>query len=118
MSGDKIIRGLEQAIAGDIVRVRNMRTVTFDDDEWQLVPKKPTPGMLAKALSCTSAFLNLTGSKATVNFKKMSMRYRAMLSAAPCPYEKPSNFDLEHECALAERTVKTLLAHQNECGGN
>lgn len=88
------------------------RTVTFDDDEWQLVPLKPTPVMLAKALGCTAAFLDLSGSKATVNFKKMSIRYRAMLSAAPCPYEKATDFDLNYECALAERYVTTLLASQ------
>lgn len=88
------------------------RTITFDDEEWQLVPRKPTPGMLAKALACTAAFLNLSGSKATVNFKKMSIRYRAMLAAAPCPYERPYDFSLEHECAMAERYVTTVLGAQ------
>ena len=69
------------------------RTITFNDEEWQLVPRKPTPGMLAKALACTAAFLNLTGSKATVNFKKMSIRYRAMLAAAhsrECSQDRPT----------------------------
>ena len=90
------------------------RTVTFDDEEWQIVPRKPTPGMLAKALSSSAAWMNLSGSKATVNFKKASIRYRAMLSAAPCPYERPaSDFDLNFECAEAERNVTTLLAQQN-----
>lgn len=88
-------------------------TVTFDDAEWVLVPRKPTPGMLAKALACTAVFLNLSGSQATVNFKKMSIRYRAMLAAAPCPYERPVDFDLNYECAEAERTVTTLLASQS-----
>lgn len=89
-----------------------IRTVTFNDEEWQLVPRKPTPGMLAKALACTAAFLHLTGSQATVNFKKMSIRYRAMLASAPCPYDRPVDFDLNYECALAERTVTTLLSSQ------
>lgn len=79
------------------------RTVTFDDEEWQLVPRKPTPAMLNKARSCTASWLSLTGSAATINLKKMSIRYRAMLSVAPCPYEQPRDWDREFEMAMAER---------------
>lgn len=81
------------------------RTITFDDEEWQLVPRKPTPEMLGNAMRCTASWLNLSGSGMTVNYKKMSIRYRAMLAAAPCPYPLKSNWDQEFELALAERAA-------------
>lgn len=82
------------------------RTITFDDEEWQIVPRKPTPGMLGNALSKTASWLNLSGSGMTVNYKKMSIRYRAMLAAAPCPYERPPHaWDQAFEMALAERAL-------------
>lgn len=86
------------------------RTVTFDDEEWQLVPCKPTPAMLGHALRSTAAFLHLTGSGLTVNYKKMSIRYRAMLAAAPCPYPGIRPWDQEFEIALAERDLSEKLA--------
>ena len=86
------------------------RTITFDDDEWQLVPRKPTPAMIGCALSKTAAWLNLSGSQMTVNYKKMSIRYRAMLSIAPCPYERPVNWDRDFEMALAERSFNKAEA--------
>ncbi len=85
-----------------------LRTVTFEDDEWQLVPKKPTPAMCAKGLSSTASWLTLKGSQTTVNFKKMSIRYRAMLSVAPCPYEVERTWDQEFELALADRAVQKV----------
>lgn len=81
------------------------RTVTFDDEEWQIVPRKPTPAMLGKAISSTSSWLQLSGSAMTVNYKKMSIRYRAMLTVAPCPYEQTRTWDQEFELALAERAA-------------
>jgi hypothetical protein len=89
------------------------RTITFDDDEWQLVPRKPTPEMLGKAISVTASWLNLSGSKMTVNYKKMSVRYRAMLVVAPCPYEHPRNWDREFEMAMAERSQVYRAATPN-----
>lgn len=86
-----------------------LRTVKFDDEEWQIVPKKPTPGMLGKALSVTASWLNLSGSGVTVNYKKMSMRYRAMLYAAPIPYDHERNWDQDYEIALVERGVREAL---------
>lgn len=86
-----------------------LRTETFDDEEWQLVPKKPTPAMLGKALSVTASWLNLSGSGVTMNYKKMSMRYRAMLYAAPVPYDQDKNWDKDLELALAERQVIEAL---------
>lgn len=79
------------------------RTVTFDDEEWQLVPRKPTPAMLGRAIASTAAWLSLSGSAMTVNYKKASIRYRAMLSVAPCPYPLERNWDREFEQALADR---------------
>ncbi|WLA80260.1 hypothetical protein [Bradyrhizobium elkanii] len=88
------------------------RTVTFDDEVWQLVPRKPTPEMLGKAISSTSSWLNLSGSAMTVNYKKASIRYRAMLSVAPCPYDLPRSWDREFEMALAERAqIYRAAAH-------
>lgn len=81
------------------------RTVTFDDEEWQLVPRKPTPEMLGYALSRTAVWLELSGSRMTVNYKKMSIRYRAMLKAAPCPYPLERTWDQEFECALVQRST-------------
>lgn len=81
------------------------RTITFDDEEWQLVPRKPTPAMLGKAVSATASWLSLSGSGMTVNYKKMSIRYRAMLSVAPCPYDLNRSWDQQFECALAERAA-------------
>ena len=73
------------------------RTITFDDDHWQLVPRVATKKMIDKALSATHIFLGLTGSKRTINRKKMVIRYRALLCAAPCLYEKPSDWDRHTE---------------------
>ena len=86
------------------------RTVTFDDNEWQIVPRKPTPAMLGKALSVTALWLELSGSALTVNYKKMSIRYRAMLTAAPCPYDLKRTWDQEFEMAEAERDLASKLA--------
>jgi hypothetical protein len=83
------------------------QTITFDDEEWQLVPRKPTPAMLGKAVSSTAAWLDLSGSAMTVNYKKMAIRYRAMLSVAPCPYETSMPWDRAFEFALAERYFET-----------
>lgn len=85
------------------------RTVTFDDEEWQLVPRKPTPAMLGYALRSTAAFQKLTGSGLTVNYKKMSIRYRAMLAAAPCLYGAAHPWDQQYEIALAEREMSEKL---------
>lgn len=79
------------------------RTVTFDDAEWQLVPRKPSPEMIGNAMRSTAAWLNLKGSGMTVNYKKMSIRYRAMLAVAPCPYERDLTWDQAFELALADR---------------
>ena len=78
------------------------RTITFDDDHWQLVPRVATKPMIDKALSATHLFLRLTGSKRTVNRKKMVIRYRALLCAAPCFYEKPVDWDRKTECERIE----------------
>lgn len=86
------------------------RTVTFDDEEWQLVPRKPSPAMLGHALRSTAAFLHLTGSGLTVNYKKMSIRYRAMLAAAPSLYAIERPWDQDYEIAMAERELSEKLA--------
>jgi hypothetical protein len=90
------------------------RTITFDDDEWQLVPRKPTPAMIGKALSSTATWRTFSGSAMTVNYKKMALRYRAMLCVAPCPYDLTRSWDREFETALAERDLVRLLGFSEE----
>lgn len=93
------------------------RTVTFDDNEWQPVPRKPTPAMIGKALSTTSQWLNFSGTQITVNYKKMAIRYRAMLAVAPCPYEREKDWDRDFEIALAERAANDRPALSSEEAG-
>ena len=86
-----------------------IRTVTFDDAAWQLVPRIPTPMMLYKGLGVTSSWLDFAGSRATVNQKKMMIRYRAMLAAVPSVYFTPPDWHPEHEVLLAEEHVDMHL---------
>ena len=51
---------------------------------YQLVPKEPTEEMVDAAINVTKiGWLDIPGSKLTVNREKAKIRYRAMLARAP-----------------------------------
>lgn len=52
---------------------------------WQIVPKEPTAQMVEAGLATTSAWRDFSGSAYTVNRKKMTIRYKAMIAVAPEP---------------------------------
>ena len=62
-----------------------MKTVTFDESVWQLVPVESTPGMLLAGVAAQSEKLKryaLGGSLPPIDHG-MPDAYRAMLAAAP-----------------------------------
>lgn len=52
---------------------------------WQIVPKEPTKEMVEAGLQTTAAWRDFSGSAITVNRKKMTVRYKAMIAVAPLP---------------------------------
>lgn len=54
-----------------------MKTVTYDETRWKLVPVKATHEMLEAAFLCTA-----------ISVERLERAYRAMLSASPDGQEK------------------------------
>lgn len=61
-----------------------MLTVTYDDKQWQLVPKEPTSGMMTAGMVAISEAPDL-GGIVSPNTAESYDCYRTMLAAAPPP---------------------------------
>lgn len=56
----------------------------LDEAGYSIVPKEPTEEMVDGAINATKiGWLDIPGSKLTVNREKAKIRYRAMLEQAP-----------------------------------
>ncbi len=53
-----------------------MKTITYDENEWKLVPVEPTDKMLYAAADCIDEY---------AAFNSAAAAYREMLAAAPQP---------------------------------
>ena len=69
----------------DLMRKVLLSALSNLPNGWQIIPKEPTSNMVEAGLQTTAAWRDFSGTAATVNRKKMTIRYKAMIAAAPLP---------------------------------